>query len=269
MDDFVSTMLDTDNAGKMNWLIKALVQGITEDKSIPNEERNFITFLYFYHQVHGNGNIADAEVFYGTDNKLKVLTDGSDSRDKIVVIDDPVSSMDSSSLFIVGSLVREMISICKNNVSLSGQEVKNKYIKQIFILTHNTYFHREITVNQERHYRYASFYLITKNDNVSSIHLCTRKNRKIPTELENYNPVQNSYAALWTEYKEVTTSIPLLNTIRRILEYYFIQLCGYNGTTLQERILTDNRDKFVTLKPDGTEDTYQLQIVSSMLSYIS
>lgn len=32
-------------------------------------------------------------------------------KDKIVVIDDPVSSMDSGALFIVSALVREMIEV--------------------------------------------------------------------------------------------------------------------------------------------------------------
>ncbi|MDR0355882.1 MAG: AAA family ATPase [Deltaproteobacteria bacterium] len=38
-------------------------------------------------------------------------------KDKIVVIDDPVSSMDSSVLFIVSTLVREMVEVCYNIVA--------------------------------------------------------------------------------------------------------------------------------------------------------
>lgn len=56
-------------------------------------ERNFIAFLYFYHVVRGMRSETDS------------------GKNKIVVIDDPVSSMDSNALFIVGSLVREMIGI--------------------------------------------------------------------------------------------------------------------------------------------------------------
>lgn len=229
-------------------------------------EKNFIAFLYFYNLVHGNGNVGDAQVMTDTNGNQVVLSDGSDNRDKIVVIDDPVSSMDSSALFIVSSLVREMISICHNNVDYKDTPYKGDYIKQLFILTHNAYFHREITVNQVRHYRYVSFFHIIKNDNVSTIIPCVRDNRGAE---ENYNPVQNSYAALWSEYKEVNSAIPLLNVIRRILEYYFIQLCGYDGTNLQDKLLKENKDKFTLKNADGTEDTTQLQIVTSMLSYIS
>jgi wobble nucleotide-excising tRNase len=73
--------------------------------------------------------------------------DAEISKDKIAVIDDPVSSMDSSVLFIVSALVRELIGVCFNNAEYREheREVQEDYIKQIFILTHNVYFHREIT----------------------------------------------------------------------------------------------------------------------------
>lgn len=233
-------------------------------------ERNFIAFLYFCNLVHGNGCTGDRQVMINTEGKEEVLTDGRDMRDKIVVIDDPVSSMDSSALFIVSSLVRSMIAICRNNITLGEKVEKGDYIKQMFILTHNAYFHREVTVGQEKNYVSVSFFLITKNDNKSTIKLCITKNEEIPTEKRNYNPVQNSYAALWTEYNEVKSSITLKNVIRRILEYYFIQICGYDGHTLQDIILRENRDKFVKVDPTtGEEDTSELRTVASMIDYLT
>jgi len=143
-------------------------------------ERNFIAFLYFYHLVRGGH--ADTEV----------------TKDKIVVIDDPVSSMDSSVLFIVSTLVREMVGVCFNNAEYREHEleVQGDYIKQIFILTHNVYFHREITYNQTSRYRCVSFFVVNKASNQSLVRLCVRQSQKVPTEQENFNPVQNSYAAL-------------------------------------------------------------------------
>ena len=219
-------------------------------ENLSEGERNFIAFLYFYHQVKGSEN-----------------ADGG-QKDKIVVIDDPVSSMDSSSLFIVSSLVREMIEVCANNAVGGDPVATGRYIKQIFILTHNAYFHREITYNRVRDYQFVNFYLITKVDNKSSIRNCVKKNPEVLTEEINYNPVQNSYAALWEEYKVVNTPIPLMNVIRRILEYYFLQLCGYDGATLRQRILKDNKDKFITKDESGNEDYTQYQMASAMLSYI-
>ncbi len=214
-------------------------------------ERNFIAFLYFYELVKGT------------------LSSNGFMMPKIVVIDDPVSSMDSSALFIVSALVREMVEICYNNVDYLTNTGQGSFIKQIFILTHNTYFHREITYNQARRYNFVSFFLVEKIDNLSSIRLCTRNKSDAPTVLENYNPVLNSYAALWSEYKEVNSEIPLVNVVRRILEYYFLQLCGYEGTDLRNRILVDNRDKFIEELEDGATNTTRYQIASSLLSYIA
>lgn len=214
-------------------------------------ERNFIAFLYFYHLVKGSKSADNTET------------------EKIVVIDDPVSSMDSSALFIVSALVREMIEICHNNVDYLGNTGNGDYIKQLFILTHNTYFHREVTYNQTKHYDYISFFLIEKIDNISSITHCTRPCATAPSEVENYNPVQNAYAALWSEYREVKSTIPTLNVIRRILEYYFLQLCGYESTDIRKRLLVDNRDKFITTLEDGTQDLSKLNMASAMLYYIA
>lgn len=220
-------------------------------ENLSEGERNFIAFLYFYHQVKGSES-----------------ADGI-QRDRIVVIDDPVSSMDSSALFIVSALVREMVEVCENNAVGGDPVAKSNHIKQIFILTHNAYFHREITYNRVRNYQYVNFYLISKVENRSTIKCCTKPNPDILTEDMNYNPVQNSYAALWEEYKVLNAPIPLMNVIRRILEYYFLQLCGYDGVTLRSRILTDNKDKFIKVDETGKEDYTLYQMAHAMLSYIS
>jgi hypothetical protein len=81
--------------------------------------------------------------------------------------------------------------------------------------------------------------------------------------------VQNSYAALWGEYQEVDTAIPVLNVIRRILEYYFMQLCGYEGVDMRKRVLEDNRNKFVELVEGGHPDYTKYHLATAMLSYIS
>ena len=214
-------------------------------------EQNFIAFLYFYHLVRGSHNDADV------------------SKDKIVVIDDPVSSMDSNVLFIVSALVREMVEVCHNNASYLDNQVEGDYIKQIFILTHNVYFHREITYNQTHRYQCVSFFVVNKAGNNSSIRHCVRPSQKIPTEFENFNPVQNSYAALWSEYREVDTVIPVLNVIRRILEYYFMQLCGYDGVNVRMRVLEEYKDKFIETPTEGLPDYTKYHLASAMLSYIS
>lgn len=238
--------------GQQN-VYEVIRQDGTVAEKLSEGERNFIAFLYFYHLVRGGHE--DVEV----------------GKDKIVVIDDPVSSMDSSVLFIVSALVREMVMVCFNNAEYREQEreVIGDYIKQIFILTHNVYFHREITYNQTSRFHCVSFYTVNKASNQSTIRLCTRQSQKVPTELENYNPVQNSYAALWGEYREVDTVIPVMNVIRRILEYYFMQLCGYDGVNIRKRVLDENKDKFIDPVENGQPDYTKYHLASAMLSYIS
>lgn len=220
---------------------------VAEDLS--EGEKNFIAFLYFLQKVFGNES------------------DQGDTREKIVVIDDPVSSMDSSTLFIVGDQIRKMVEVCRNNADNRNALVKGNFIKQIFILTHNAYFHREVTYPHADRYEFVSFYLVRKIENKSSVRLCDKQDPDEPTARMNINPVKNSYAALWEEYKEVSTAVPLMNAIRRILEYYFLQLCGYEGAKLRETILEDNKDAF-THDENGNEDNTKYDMASTMLSYI-
>lgn len=236
--------------------VENVYEVIREDGSIAENlsegERNFIAFLYFYHQVRGS---MSSEVL----------------KEKIVVIDDPVSSMDSTALFLVSAIVREMINVCRNNTEYLNPKVPGDYIKQLFVLTHNVYFHREVTYQQVGYFNCTSFYMIRKNDNISTIKLCKRQSKEIPTEEENYNPVQNSYAALWDELRDIQSTIPALNVMRRILEYYFLQLCGYEGSDLREIVLEkpENRNKFIKQVEGEKPDMTDYQLASSLLAYIN
>ncbi len=236
--------------------VENVYEVIREDGSVAEKlsegERNFIAFLYFYHQVRGSMS-------------------SEELKEKIVVIDDPVSSMDSTALFLVSAIVREMINVCRNNTEYLNPKVPGDYIKQLFILTHNVYFHREITYKQAGYYNCASFYMIRKNDNISSIKLCTRPSKERPSEEENYNPVQNSYAALWDELRDIQSTIPALNVMRRILEYYFLQLCGYEGSDIRELVLEkeENRKMFIKQVEGQKPDMTDYQLASSLLAYIN
>jgi len=64
-------------------------------ETLSEGEHNFISFLYFFHLIYGS----------------KQET-GTNSR-KIVVIDDPISSLDSKVLFIVSTLTKKIIDDCR------------------------------------------------------------------------------------------------------------------------------------------------------------
>lgn len=161
--------------------------GTDANKTLSEGEYNFITFLYFYHLV------------YGSHDKTGLASK------KVIVIDDPISSLDSNVLFIISTLVKQMLLDCKDN--------KNGII-QMFILTHNVYFHKEITfLNSRENYPISktSYWIIKKINNESEIVKYDK------------NPIKTSYELLWSGLKEdgCQDRATIFNTLRRILEYYF------------------------------------------------
>lgn len=191
----------------------------TPAQKLSEGERNFIAFLYFYNLVQGSWKTEDLR------------------KGKIVVIDDPVSSMDSGVMSIVSSLVRDLIDDC----FYDGQKYK---IKQIFVLTHNPYFHHAVSQQMlhsaEGFYKKVAFFALKKDEqNISSISTPCRiksKSKDTDIEYENYTPVQNSYSALWQEYKDAHLPTTLLHIINRIAEYHFFQLCSYKREDISTRV---------------------------------
>ncbi|RVZ53459.1 AAA family ATPase [Helicobacter pylori] len=163
-------------------------------ETLSEGEVTFITFLYYYHLAKGS------------------LKENDISKNKVLVIDDPISSLDSNILFIVSVLVKDLMK--------ETMEEKTN-IKQVIILTHNTYFYKEITLEYDlkRYQRKYSFWIIKKDNNVSKI-----KGYK-------ENPIKNSYELLWQEVKQAKENnaswVSLQNVMRRIIEYYFRILGGF------------------------------------------
>jgi wobble nucleotide-excising tRNase len=127
------------------------------------------------------------------------------TEERILVIDDPISSLDSNVLFVVSSLLKEVIKSIKND---SGN------IKQLILLTHNIYFHKEVSFidGRTKSNNDTFFWILRRNSNVSSIQ-----------SFEMSNPIQNSYELLWQEIKnrDYISGITIQNTMRRIIESYF------------------------------------------------
>jgi len=154
-------------------------------------EKTFVTFLYFYHLLKGSDS------------------DSGMTTDRIVVFDDPVSSLDSDILFIVGSLIKGLFDEVRAGTG---------HIKQIFVFTHNVYFHKEVTYNPKRKdvaMNEESFWIVRKPGLASKVD-------KHPT-----NPIKTSYELLWAEVRKPERSnLAIQNTLRRILENYFKILGG-------------------------------------------
>lgn len=175
--------------------------GTNAKDTLSEGEYRFITFLYFYYLVNGSDEPTDIR------------------KDKILVIDDPISSLDSNTLFIISTLIKDLIDECINN--------KND-IKQVFIFTHNIYFYKEVTYKGSRKHASAnieSYWIIQKLNNISNIQ-----------RFEN-NPILTTYETLWrtldniediSNENNVLDISTGLNAMRRILEHYFNVLCGYD-----------------------------------------
>ena len=156
-------------------------------------ERSFVTFLYFYHLLKGS------------------VSESGMTSDRVVVFDDPVSSLDSDVLFIVSSLIK---GLCEEVRAGTG------HIKQVFILTHNVYFHKEVTFNAKRGsvaMTEESFWTISKVTDAAKL------------VRHDNNPIKTCYELLWQEVRNQTPgSLTIQNTLRRILENYFKILGGVN-----------------------------------------
>lgn len=187
-----------------------LVRPTGEDagKTLSEGEKTFVVFLYFYHLLRGS------------------TTEAGVTEDRVVVFDDPVSSLDSDILFIVSSLIRDVCAEAHANLGC---------IKQVFVFTHNVYFHREVTFRQRANgdaRADESFWVVRKRATGSVV----EEHRK--------NPIKTSYELLWREVCQADpAAIGLENTLRRILEYYFKVIGRKPLDQLCEKF--DGQDKLV------------------------
>jgi wobble nucleotide-excising tRNase len=166
--------------------------GSDAQETLSEGERSFITFLYFFHLLRGS------------------TSETGLNTDRVVVFDDPVSSLDSDVLFIVSSLIKR---------TLEEASAKNGSIKQVFVLTHNVYFFKEVVFDTARSgnapQKHETFWTVRKVNDVSSVH----RHQSIP--------IKTSYELLWAPLREPNLADQSLqNNMRRILEHYFRILGG-------------------------------------------
>lgn len=175
-------------------------------------EVTFITFLYYMQMA---------------------LKEDSEKK-RVLVIDDPISSLDSQVMFVVGTMIRQEL-----NKLRSKKEVKTPIV-QVFVLTHNVYFHKEVTFINTR-----------VNKSTVCYHWMLYKHGKV-TSVKAYqkdNPIKGSYDLLWQELRdckgEVTEmdNVRLQNILRRIIENYFVVFGGYRLKQLIPENFTDDPEE--------------------------
>lgn len=169
-------------------------------ESLSEGEKNFIAFLYFYQLCIGTND---------KENKGK----------KIIVIDDPVSSMDSQVLFIVSTLIQNLALYKwekKGDNNNLKKVFKNGNIDQIIILTHNFYFYKEVTLDKRPTNTDYNHYLIKKNK------------YSIIENKERVRIAVDDYAFMWQTLKEIksnvhqnnSNNIVIANLMRRIIDSF-------------------------------------------------
>lgn len=172
--------------------------GELAESTLSEGEITFITFLYYLQLAKGS-----------TDKET--ITD-----ERVLVVDDPISSLDSNVLFVVSTLIKEIIKDIKNDVG---------NIKQLILLTHNVYFHKEVSFidGRTKENNQTNYWILRKNNKVSTAQPFLMK-----------NPIQTSYELMWNELKnkEHNSSVTIQNTMRRIIENYFKMLGGYKDDDL-------------------------------------
>lgn len=149
-------------------------------KTLSEGEKMVISFLYFIELCKGESTPEKA------------------SNKKIVVIDDPISSLSHIYVFNIGRLIH-------------NEFLRTKKYDQLFILTHSLYFFYELTnTNHKERKETQKLFRICKNTESSYF------------EDMKYEDIQNDYQAYWHIIKDEKQSPALIaNCMRNVMEYFF------------------------------------------------
>lgn len=149
-------------------------------KTLSEGEKMVISFLYFIELCKGETKTSSA------------------LSNKIIVIDDPISSLSHIYVFNVGRLIH-------------NEFLRTSKYDQIFVLTHSLYFFYELTnTNHKQREETQKLFRICKNTEGSYF------------EKMKYEEIQNDYQAYWHIIKDKNQAPALIaNCMRNIMEYFF------------------------------------------------
>ncbi|MPB47196.1 AAA family ATPase [Campylobacter lari] len=153
-------------------------------KTLSEGEKTLISFLYFLQLCQGKKEKNEAIL------------------DKIIVIDDPISSLSFNYIYEIAQLIKHTF-------------FENALYKQIFIFTHNLYFYHEFfkIINKE-----------DKKNNITSFRIFKNQNNFSCISSLKRDEILNDYQAYWQilkEYKQEKTHKAIIpNTMRNILENF-------------------------------------------------
>jgi len=188
-------------AGEKSYKLKRPNEDVAKFETLSEGEKTVISFLYFLELCKGKEN--DDEVV----------------NEKIVVIDDPISSLSHMYVFNIAQLIRK--------------NFFNDDYKQVFILTHNLYFFHELLHKQ--------------TDNNSRLFRLSRSNFS-QLSVMNRKDIQNEYQSYWQilrDYDEgKATEVILANAMRNILERFFGFIEKSDFSELTKKLEKDEKNNF-------------------------
>lgn len=157
-------------------------------KSLSEGEKMIISLLYFIELCKG-----------------KVDREKGDKK-RIIVIDDPISSLSHIFVYNVGRLlIQEFTDANPNN------NRPQKY-EQVFLLTHSLYFFYEMAIVHRKNKDDNNQKLFRLQKNQDGSHIIEMK----------YSEIQNDYHAYWMIIKDRDSHPALIaNCMRNIIEYFF------------------------------------------------
>jgi wobble nucleotide-excising tRNase len=149
-------------------------------QTLSEGEKMIISFLYFIELCRGKKSATDV------------------GRKKIIVIDDPISSLSHIFIFNIGQLIKK-------------EFLFSDTYEQTFVLTHSLYFFYELAdPKHERRKETQKLFRMTKNCDGSQI-----------LDMK-YEEIQNDYHSYWQIVKDDKQAPALIaNCIRNIIEYFF------------------------------------------------
>tara|TARA_R110001606_G_scaffold328503_1_gene475711 strand:- start:3768 stop:5987 length:2220 start_codon:yes stop_codon:yes gene_type:complete len=191
-------------------------------RSLSEGEKMIISFLYFIEMCRGKQDATET------------------GKKKIIVIDDPISSLSHIYVFNIGRLIKNEFfgkkETKKNKETGEKETIWNYKYEQVFILTHSLYFFYEITETKhdERKETQRLFRLIKNNDGSSF-------------QKMKYEEIQNDYQAYWYIIKDEKQPPALIaNCMRNVIEYFFnfVEKKDLNNFFNQEPLKTNRFQAF-------------------------
>jgi wobble nucleotide-excising tRNase len=174
--------------------------------SLSEGEKMIISFLYFCEVCKGK---QDADETIGN---------------KVVVIDDPVSSLSHIFIFNIGALIY-------------SEFFKSDLFEQVFVFTHSLYFFYELADrNEKRRKDNQKLFRLVKNESGSQI-----KNL-------GYSEIQNDYQSYWSIVADNNNQPALIaNCMRNILEHFFgfVQKLEISALTDKEELQANRFQAFM------------------------